>query len=166
MRPSIKLCLSLGLVQFISVGIVSSASAQITTSERSSSSSTTTESETKGYAFKYKERLGNYAQQIDKGVSNGWLSASEAANFRSRLEQLRSQDAAAGQAGYPKDQLDNLDKSFTKFNEDLSSASSKSSAGTGSATSTKVSSENSQCAGKSSCSTKKKHSGHKKKHAA
>jgi hypothetical protein len=97
-------------------------------SSSSSSSSTTTEETIKGYAFKYKQRFDNYAEQIDMGVAKGWLTAAEATGFKSRLAELRTVEATANKAGYPADQIANLDKLTTKFNEDLSSSSQKTAA--------------------------------------
>lgn len=102
----------------------------------SSSSSTTTEATIKGYAFKYKQRFDNYAEQINMGVTKGWLTAAQADTFRARLSELRTVEAAAGQAGYPDAEIAKLDKMTTKFNEDLSSSSQKVSATTGGAAST------------------------------
>ena len=93
--------------------------------EHSSSSSTINEGEVKGYAFKYKERFRNYTEQISTGESKGWLRADQAANFRSQLDGLKTQEAAAGRNGYPKGDIDSLDKAQTKFNQDLSDAEQK-----------------------------------------
>ncbi len=101
---------------------VSGVCAQVESSS-SSSSSSTTEATVKGYAFKYKQRFENYAGQIDMGVTKGWLTAAQAETFKTRLAELRSAEAAAGQAGYPDAEIAKLDKLTTKFNEDLSSAS-------------------------------------------
>jgi len=100
----------------------------------SSSSSTTTEATIKGYAFKYKQRFDNYSEQIEMGVTKGWLTAAQADAFKTRLAELRSVESAAGHSGYPDADVAKLDKMTTKFNEDLSSASSKPAATTSSAT--------------------------------
>ncbi len=100
----------------------------------SSSSSTTTEATVKGYAFKYKQRFDTYSEQIEMGVTKGWLTAAQAETFKTRLAELRSVESAAGHAGYPDADIAKLDKQTTKFNEDLSSASSKTPATTSSAT--------------------------------
>ncbi|MBS1956448.1 MAG: hypothetical protein JST89_19835 [Cyanobacteria bacterium SZAS-4] len=110
-------------------------------SSSSSSSSTTTEATVKGYAFKYKQRFDTYSGQIEMGVTKGWLTAAQAETFKTRLAELRSVEAAAGQAGYPDAEIAKLDKLTTKFNEDLSSASSKPAATTSSATDAAASGE-------------------------
>ncbi|CAN5644464.1 hypothetical protein BH10CYA1_BH10CYA1_14190 [soil metagenome] len=100
----------------------------------SSSSSTTTEATVKGYAFKYKQRFDTYSGQIEMGISKGWLTAAQAETFKTRLSELRSVESAASHSGYPDADIARLDKMTTKFNEDLSSASSsKASATTSSA---------------------------------
>jgi len=88
----------------------------------SSSSSTISVEEVKGFAFKYKERFRNYTEQITLGETKGWLTADQAAKFRSQLEDLKAEEAAAGKNGYPKGDIDRLDKTQTKFNQDLSTA--------------------------------------------
>ncbi len=67
------------------------------------------------------------------GVTKGWLTAAQAETFKTRLNELRSVESAASHNGYPDADIANLDKLTTKFNEDLSSASSKPAATTGSA---------------------------------
>src|SRR4051812_48002227 len=94
-------------------------------SSSSSSSSTTTEATIKGYAFKYKQRFDTYSEQIDMGLAKGWLTAAQADTFKTRLAELRSVESAASHGGYPDADIAKLDKMTTKFNEDLSSASSK-----------------------------------------
>ena len=76
-------------------------------SESSSSSSTSTSGDEviKGYAFKYKERFRNYAEQIDNGQAKGWLSAQKAGEFKDRLEQLKTQDCLLYTSPSPRDGL-------------------------------------------------------------
>lgn len=125
---------SLLLSALLAGSIAVSVSAQIGgSSSSSSSSSTTTEATVKGYAFKYKQRFDTYSEQIEMGVTKGWLTAAQAETFKTRLAELRSVESAAGHAGYPDADIAKLDKLTTKFNEDLSSASSKPPATTGSA---------------------------------
>ncbi len=106
-------------------------------SSSSSSSSTTTEATIKGYAFKYKQRFDTYSEQIEMGVTKGWLTAAQAETFKTRLAELLSVESAASHGGYPDADIAKLDKLTTKFNEDLSSASSKPAATTNSGATTK-----------------------------
>jgi hypothetical protein len=94
-------------------------------SETSSSSSTTGDVTIKGYAFKYKERFRNYAEQIDNAQTKGWLNAEKASQYKDRLEQLKAQEASAGKNGYPKSDVDALDQAVTKFNMDLTNSEKK-----------------------------------------
>lgn len=103
---------------------INSATAQVVEGH-SSSSSVTTESETKGFAFKYKEKFNNYSTQIEMGISKGWLTPAQADTFKTRLNELRSVESAAAHSGYPASDIANLDKMTTKFNADLSSASTE-----------------------------------------
>ncbi len=127
MKGSSMFWLPMLLVVLLGAASTSSVSAQVSESGHSSSSSTTTEATIKGYAFKYKQRFDNYAQQIDMGISKGWLKAEQAETFKTRLSELRSVESAASHNGYAAADIANLDKMTTKFNEDLSSASSKTS---------------------------------------
>jgi hypothetical protein len=77
----------------------------------------------KSYEFKYKQRLKNWHEQIDTGVSKGWLSADKAQEMRNRLAQLTTLEASVRSKGYPKPDLDDMEKQFNQFNIDLSHAS-------------------------------------------
>jgi hypothetical protein len=74
---------------------------------------------------KYKERLATYAEQVDMGLAKGWLTAAEGVQFKSQLERLNQLEETVRAAGYPKDQLDNLEKEVTRFNMDLTTAANK-----------------------------------------
>lgn len=79
---------------------------------------------------KYKQRLTTYGEQIDLGITRGWLTSEEAARFKQEIARLAALEAEASAHGYPKPELDNLEGQFTKFNIDLSQASNKPAAGT------------------------------------
>jgi hypothetical protein len=96
---------------------------EIESSSRSSSSSSEIMVEKKGYAFKYRQRLHDWSEQINTGLVKGWLTPADAQKMRERLSQLRSLEAAVQAKGYPKPELDDMEKQFTQFNIDLSHAS-------------------------------------------
>jgi len=77
------------------------------------------------FAPKYKERLNTYTEQIQMGLTRGWLNQEQADHFKSGLENLRKLDAEAAANNYAEPGLSNLDKEFTKFNMEFSSAGSK-----------------------------------------
>lgn len=77
---------------------------------------------------KYKQRLKNYAEQIEMGMTRGWLTPEQGARFKTELERLTKLESAVSAAGYPKDQLDDLEKQVTQFNIDLTSTGSQQSA--------------------------------------
>jgi hypothetical protein len=77
---------------------------------------------------KYKQRLKNYAEQIEMGMTRGWLSPEQGTHFKTELERLTKLEATVSAAGYPKEQLDDLEKQVTQFNIDLTSAGSQKSA--------------------------------------
>jgi len=113
---------TLGLVVSVNIAAPLCASAQ------SSSSSETTV--TRGVGFKganvfnpkYKERIGTYEEQIQMGITKGWLTAAEVEHFKTRLEGMRQQEAAAAAKGWVKADVDAIDKVFTGFNIDLTKA--------------------------------------------
>jgi hypothetical protein len=122
MRSSSKIWLPLTSVLLFGAFTAVAANAQMT-GGASSSSSTTTEATIKGYAFKYKEKFDTYSQQIEMGISKGWLTSAQAETFKTRLNELRSVESAASHNNYPDADIAKLDKMTTKFNADLSSAS-------------------------------------------
>lgn len=125
MRTKMAFCLGLVLAS-ATVSLTLPARADKIVSESSSSSSTTEAVvDKKGYAFKYGERLKNWSETIEKGVAKGWLTSDEAATFKSRWDQLKTLNDSVSAKGYPKAELDDMEKQFTKFNADLSTASSK-----------------------------------------
>jgi hypothetical protein len=129
MRSSSKIWLPLASVLLFGAFTASAANAQVS-GGASSSSSTTTEATIKGYAFKYKEKFDTYSQQIEMGISKGWLTSAQAETFKTRLNELRSVESAASHNGYPDADIAKLDKMTTKFNADLSSASTPKSSAT------------------------------------
>lgn len=127
---SVKLCFLTALIAVTSSTIARADEGSFPTSYSESS-------ELRGYGgvheanrieFKYKERLKNWGEQIQMGITRGWLSESDAGIFKDRLEKLRTLEADVSSKGYPKPELDDMEKQFTKFNQDLSDAGTKSTA--------------------------------------
>ncbi len=156
-----ELWVSVGVLMFLSGGTVGGALAQdgdsITQSrtviesttqapDGEGSSSTSSTQETRGIGFKganvynpkYKERIGTYGEQIEMGLNKGWLTANEGAEFKRRLEVMKTLEAQGAANGWPKAEVDKVEKVFTTFNIDLSNASNKkpASASTSSSSST------------------------------
>lgn len=127
---SVKLCFLTALVAVTSSTIARADQGSLPTSYSESY-------ESRGYGgvrdanrieFKYKERLKNWGEQIQMGLTRGWLSQADAGIFKDRLEKLRTLEADVSSKGYPKPELDDMEKQFTKFNQDLSDAGTKSTA--------------------------------------
>ena len=76
------------------------------------------------FAPKYKERLKTYTEQIQMGLTKGWLNQQQADHFTGELERLRKLDADSAAQNYAEPGLSSLDKEFTKFNEEFSSTAS------------------------------------------
>ena len=92
---------------------------------RSSSSSTVIVEDTKGVQFKFKERLSNIQEQVNRGLDNKWLSVGQAAAFKTERERLLDLTNQTESAGWPKDQVDRLEKDVTVLSAKVSSAATK-----------------------------------------
>lgn len=107
---------------------VMSASAADVVAQGSSSSSSYSSSGVgfKGantFAPKYKERIGNYREQIQMGRTKGWLTTAQADHFDAELDRLTALEAKAAATNYAQAELTAVEKAFTTFNIELSSAS-------------------------------------------
>lgn len=112
----------------------SSSSSSYSSSSSGTSSSSSQTVETKGvmgiknankFAFKYKERLATYAEQIEMGLNKGWLTAEEVQAFKSELARLVELEKTARQKEFPQDLLNDLERQVSKFNIDLTKAANK-----------------------------------------
>lgn len=74
---------------------------------------------------KYRERLKTYSEQIEMGVAKGWLTSEEGQHFKKEHARLDALEAEVSSHGFPKAELDNLERQFTQFNIDLHKASNK-----------------------------------------
>ncbi|MBX9685914.1 MAG: hypothetical protein K2X27_04380 [Candidatus Obscuribacterales bacterium] len=122
------------LEDFASAQDSSSASSSSSFSSSSSSSSSGQVVEQSGVmgirqsnkkAFKYKERLSTYAEQLEMGLNKGWLTADEVQNFKTQLSALNELEKKVSANGYQADELSDLEKKVTKFNMDLTAAANK-----------------------------------------
>lgn len=75
---------------------------------------------------KFKERLLNLADQIKLVQSKGFITAEEASSFLSRQAALLAQESEAARKGFPRAEVDALEKGVTLLNSDLFKASRKS----------------------------------------
>lgn len=80
----------------------------------------------KGVQFNFKERLTNLIEQINNNEAKGFLTAGQSSNFKAQIDVLLSSTSNAENAGWPKDQVDQLDKDITKLNADVSSSATAS----------------------------------------
>ncbi|MFN8659956.1 MAG: hypothetical protein U0105_26710 [Candidatus Obscuribacterales bacterium] len=76
------------------------------------------------FAPKYKERIRTYKDQIQMGLTKGWLTQAQADQFSAELVRLGELDAKCEKEGYVQPGVDDLDKQFTKFNMEFSRAGS------------------------------------------
>lgn len=80
---------------------------------------------TKTYSLKFKERLSNITKQNDTALAKGWITADEHSRFAAEAVRLQSVETKIEAAGFPKVDVDALEKEVTKLNADLSTASNK-----------------------------------------
>lgn len=74
------------------------------------------------FAAKYKERLKNWREQIELGLSRGFLQPADADKYKAWLDQLTAQDAEFSAKGYPKPETDDMEQKFNAFNVDFTNA--------------------------------------------
>jgi hypothetical protein len=74
------------------------------------------------FAAKYKERLRNWREQIELGLSRGFLQPSDAEKYKAWLDQLTAQDTELSAKGYPKAETDDMEQKFNAFNVDFTNA--------------------------------------------
>lgn len=112
-----------------------------TTGKAPAGSSSISLEATKSYSLKFKQRLNDLTTQNDTAQSKGWITADEHSKLAAEVERLKGIEAKIEAAGFPKADVDDLEKQVTKLNADLSTASNKqpkSTAPTSSTTSTKA----------------------------
>lgn len=90
-----------------------------------SSSETVTFTDKKVFVPKFKERIKNLREQVDFSLGKSFISKDESSTFHSRLDQLHAQEEDLAKRGYPKTELDDLEKGITGLNSDLFKASNK-----------------------------------------
>lgn len=86
---------------------------------------TVTFTDKKVFVPKFKERIKNLKEQVDFSLGKGFITQDESAQFHSRLTQLHAQEEDLAKKGYPKGELDVLEKGITGLNSDLFKASNK-----------------------------------------
>ncbi len=71
---------------------------------------------------KFQQRLNNLKEQIERGITKGWLTAEQSEKFKQQHEKAAALEADVRTKGYPKDGVDNLEKAVTGLNDSLSQA--------------------------------------------
>ncbi len=75
----------------------------------------------------YSERLHNFRSQLDKAISNNWVSADKATELNAEYDGLVAKESAVSSHDYVKADCDDLDSQLNAFNIKLSDAMSKAS---------------------------------------
>jgi len=78
-----------------------------------------------GVRYEYKQRLSDLKEQIDKGLEKGWINADQSAALSAEHDRLLAATHKAKKAGWPKDQVNVLEKGVTAFSARVSTALSK-----------------------------------------
>jgi hypothetical protein len=106
------------------------AHAQGADSSTSGTTSSSSSSYHRGYGFKdanvfapkYKERLKNWREQLDLGVTKGFLKPEDATRFTLVLDRLTALEADMASKNYPKAETDSMEQDFNGFNVDFTNA--------------------------------------------
>ncbi len=128
MRNLVKIMVALAVaspfVPCLADELTHSSTTVIQTSTRKPGSSSSESVEVKkGVKFKFRERLHNLHEKIDTAVAKGWITAAQASSFGAEADRLVTATSNAEAAGWPKAQVDTLEKSVTKLNASLATAS-------------------------------------------
>jgi hypothetical protein len=78
-----------------------------------------------GVRYEYRQRLKDLKEQIEMGTTKGWIDADQAASLNAEHDRLVKATKKAKEAGWPKDQVDPLEKDVTAFSARVSKALSK-----------------------------------------
>lgn len=89
------------------------------------STETTDGSVKKLFVPKFQQRLNNLKEQIERGITKGWLTAEQSEKFKQQHEKAAALEADVRTKGYPKDGVDKLEKAVTGLNDLLSQALTK-----------------------------------------
>ncbi len=74
---------------------------------------------------KFKERLVNLAEQVNMAEGKGFITKEEAAGFIERQKSLLAKEAEASKSGFPRADVDELERSVALLNSDLFKAMRK-----------------------------------------
>ncbi len=132
MRNLVKIMVALAVaspfVPCMADELTHSSTTTIQTSTKPGSSSSESVEVRKGVKFKFRERLHNLHEKIDTAVAKGWITAAQASSFGAEADRLVTATSNAEAAGWPKAQVDTLEKNVTKLNASLATASTTKSA--------------------------------------
>ncbi|PWT98457.1 MAG: hypothetical protein C5B53_06675 [Candidatus Melainabacteria bacterium] len=73
---------------------------------------------------KYKQRISDMKDQLDKGVSKGWISGAKADGFKQELSDVDALETDISAKGFPKEPTNDLEKKVTLLNQRITSAMS------------------------------------------
>jgi hypothetical protein len=81
-----------------------------------------------GVRFEYGQKLRDLKVQINTGVDKGWINSDQASTLMAEHDRLVGEMKKDKQAGWPKEQTDQLEKDVTAFSAKVSTTLSKSTA--------------------------------------
>lgn len=94
----------------------------------SSSSSSESTTEVKKFAPKFRQRLKDIKEQINTGVTKGWITQDQADQLKKQHDEVAAFEVEVRSKGYPRKQEDQLEQQVTELNQSVQSAIAKSSA--------------------------------------
>lgn len=80
----------------------------------------------KGVQLKFRERISDLQSKINTAVDKGWMTNAQANVFRAEGDRLMAATNSAEANGWPKPDVDVLEKNVTKLNADVATASTAS----------------------------------------
>ena len=71
---------------------------------------------------KYRQRIKDMGEQLDNGVSKGWISSAKASQLKQELSDVDSLETDVSSKGFPKEATNDLEKKVTALNEHITGA--------------------------------------------
>jgi hypothetical protein len=77
-----------------------------------------------GFAAKFRQRIDNMKEQLDKGVTKGWVTPAKADELRQEISAVDAMEVEVRSKNWPKEPTNDLEKKVTLVNEHVSTAMS------------------------------------------
>jgi hypothetical protein len=74
---------------------------------------------------KYRQRIKDMREQLDNGLSKGWISSAKGEQLKQELSDVDTLETGVSSQGFPKEPTNDLEKKVTALNEHITSAMSQ-----------------------------------------